>query len=65
MNIEISDDTIKVIQNFTGMTIEEIKQVIDSIINNIDQYNKMKNIAEMKGIEEFSYSKIELKSIER
>lgn len=45
-------------------SIEEIKQVIGLIVNNKEQYKKMKNIAEEKGIKEFSYRKIALKSIE-
>jgi hypothetical protein len=42
---------------------DEIKKVIKEIINNEDIYNEMKQVAEDKGIEIFSYSRIAKKSI--
>lgn len=44
-------------------TVEEIKRLIDSIVNNNDLYLKMKRIAEEKGMPYFSYADIARKSI--
>lgn len=42
---------------------DEIKEKIEFLLANPDEYNKMKNIAELKGMKEFSYYNIASKSL--
>lgn len=44
--------------------ISEIESIINLLVNNDQEYNKMKSIAQSKGIEQFSYRRIAKKSIE-
>lgn len=45
-------------------TEQELTETINSVINNPEEYNKMKEIAETKGMKYFAYSQIAKKSLE-
>lgn len=49
---------------FYNDSVKEMKDVLEKIINDKKLYNKMKNVAETKGINYFSYKKIAKRSIE-
>ncbi len=45
-------------------TVEGLTKVLDSVINSKEEYNKMKKVAQEKGMKVFSYSEIAKRSIE-